>query len=726
MKAIAEYFRDLASEDRFFGAEPPTPDVQMLHAIAQKSSEKPVDAEMAENGLRLTQTPEAAPAQPEVAAAAPAPVGADEEGTDSVPATPTNTASEREPDASATTYAADTWETAEEPVSAATPIEEDDDRVETFEAVAEVTDTPGDASEPHVAAEMVELAAAEDAYAEDSDLGWSFEAEDEQETAEDVFDAEDDENLFADIADSTDTADWSATTEEAVAEEEVFETEDVTTPSFAQAVIYAEDDVEDIEPLVDAASFAEDAPVDDEDVAALFQIEETAPEVPVKDAIAATTDTPEETGLSASSIAAKLQRIRSVVAASVSGLGSGQKSSAVDDMAETDDLTDDMSYALEEDNATDSVLVEDGFITAQSLEEPQNDADTAEFYDLEDESFEPEQSLEDELAEIEQDVEAPRRGVALELSDEDLIAAAAMARPRNAPRPKAFERTLEAEAPEADMDLSTTAEEDLRNDLAAIEEDLAEADLAKAEADAEEAAEMRRLRAQESLGEDAAGNNDETVERLLSQTNSKLNDDTTQRRQSALAHLKAAVAATIADRVSPKDSDAPEDIDETADDYRKDLASIVRPRSVDVSEDDAEMDTGDGPDTAEIEPLVLVPQARIEPETQVRPRRINRSEKADLMREQASGFADYAEEVGAQELHDLLEAAAAYLSTVEGKEHFSRPEVMHMVMRHDRDRAFSREAQLRSFGDLLRNGTIEKVNRGQFVISTDSRYVAAG
>lgn len=62
MKSIAEYFRDLAADDRFFGAEPPQPDVQHLHALAQENSLVPVEAVPEHNGIRLRQSPsDAAP-----------------------------------------------------------------------------------------------------------------------------------------------------------------------------------------------------------------------------------------------------------------------------------------------------------------------------------------------------------------------------------------------------------------------------------------------------------------------------------------------------------------------------------------------------------------------------------------------------------------------------------------------------------------------------------------
>ena len=239
---------------------------------------------------------------------------------------------------------------------------------------------------------------------------------------------------------------------------------------------------------------------------------------------------------------------------------------------------------------------------------------------------------------------------------------------------------------------------------------------------------------------DTGSEND--MDRILAETNNQLGDSDGTRRRSAIAHLRAAVAATKAEKQAGSDLTEPDEEEDT-DAYREDLAQVVRPRrpAVKPAGDTPTRRTEDRP-----APLKLVAEQRVDmtesaPSGPVRPRRIRvadiakqeeEAERALARREadadhdadkhaqaaaaHAASFTEFAARVGAVDLPDLLEAAASYLAFVEERDQFSRPQLMTKVRQVEQE-DFNREDSLRHFGRLLREGKLRKVAGGRFAVS---------
>jgi hypothetical protein len=203
------------------------------------------------------------------------------------------------------------------------------------------------------------------------------------------------------------------------------------------------------------------------------------------------------------------------------------------------------------------------------------------------------------------------------------------------------------------------------------------------------------------------------MSRLLAETDQQMDEPEGATRRDAFAHLRAAVAAKKADDALGVSSDTVEGDDA----YRNDLADVVRPRRPDRSGARTPR-----PGEGRPAPLKLVAEQRIDVDSPttagpVRPRRVAAVDDTPSI--EGESFADFASEVGATTLAQQLEAAAAYMSFVEGRDQFSRPQLMTKVRQLNAQSGFSREDGLRHFGQLLRAGKIEKIKGGRFTVSED-------
>ncbi|MEW9918934.1 hypothetical protein AB2B41_04935 [Marimonas sp. MJW-29] len=722
MKAIAEYFRDLAADDRYFGAEPPQPDAEMLARIAEKEVARRVQARQQDGKIVLSALEDAAPApQPAEAAAIAAPlVTAEQAAPVATAADAPAVADAPEADAPEDTLETAAIETQSIDVAEA-PDVTDENVVAITTALIEDTTALADAAIADVATEDVPDivpgqpdAEVEAFFAESATFA---DATDEALDDTDTIEAEEVEEAAAEAPAPDSIAAKLQRIRAVVAQhEEADEEDDYLEDEHAEAsgsegspALIAEARA-DIEQALEEdetsdlhALSLEDEEDEDDDVSAILSRLTETPEDIADEALIDTGDEDED-ALSFEETAEDEDE--------------DEDDLSLEETAEVEDEDEDMSL---EDTVSNLFDEDEGTLVSEDEDAL---ADTAQDDDQESVAAAPhrarvikvkradlEAAIEKgELEEYEDDTETAE--------DESVLDAVAPAKRRETALSREDEEDLVRELAELEDDIAAEAKEAEDNAVAAASDD-EDAEAAVAE-DAEDLAEEEEPSARAarkslpSIDDDAGGD----MNRLLAETDHKMDEPESATRRDAFAHLRAAVAAKKADSTIEDEAEG----FGTTGAYREDLAEVVRPRRPVASEARTER-----PEESRPAPLKLVAEQRIDVERPgnagpVRPRRV--AAMADAAQDGGDGesFADFAADMGANSLPELLEAAAAYLSFVEGREQFSRPQLMTKVRQVTEYDGFSREEGLRSFGQLLRSGKIEKIRGGRFTVSDDIGY----
>lgn len=747
MKAIAEYFRDLAAEDRYFGAEPPQPDAEMLHRIAEREMARRVEAKIQKNGviLRPSEGAEALP-MPEPVATAPVvpapPVPVPHAA--AVPPRP-EPASPAAVDPISESVAAKLQRirsAVAQARAAQSPVEPDPE----LDAAPLVLPEPGPAPAQAEAAPVADEATSAEDFAAPEDFGFALDISGPLsveeaaailgDTAEASEDAEEDTPAAApDMAPSMDSEKIERMRRRAErraarlmqAETQLTAVEETVAEAPAEAPSLSADELsveaapsavapEPFETETETAADQHDATL--EQVMAALAEAEPAPAEPVVDPAPAA-DIPTDAAPEPA------EPVRPVIRARVIKL---RRADALPATAPVDAANDSAAVAEE---ATEHVAPEAApqdviaavSATLASAEPPAARDDTAEGTDPAALSPEAEAELLAELAALTENL--PETDWDIEGWSGETTAPAAA--PQDTAAEEQPTEDPEVEAFEADLDSVMQA---------ADPEPLPEVDPTPAPVAPREPAAMppRPASRVPALPEG-------DLPRLLEKADAQMAGNENRRRISAIAHLKAAVAATVAERRAGGEG---VEKDETAP-YRRDLTQAVRPRRpVLPTVAESHHIAASRPEVRPA-PLVLVSEQRVDrapaeavaKAQAVRPRRISATslpQEADrtsdeesevpLSPEEASSFAEFAQSRAPQGLAELLEAAAAYTAQVEGRPHFSPPQIMSKVTAIGAD-SFSREDRLRVFGTLLRQGKIAKVKRGQYAITEASRFYQA-
>ncbi len=608
MKAIAEYFRDLAADDRYFGAEPPTPDTAMLHRIAEGATQRRVQAQVQDNGVVLRQGDAISDAVAPVVKPAPALLGGDAAQIEADEAAARLARLRAEIDQKTAQQEAQVPAPAPAPAPAPTP------------APAPATAAPATAAAAKIEAL---LDAGDDTYTEDQH------------------------------ADDVATSGAKSAANPAVLAVEAAKAEIARAKEEAAKAQAAKAEAERQKAEAAAKLKAEEEAAAQKAAAAQAEAEKAAAEKAAADKAAAEKAAADK--------------------------AAAEKAAA--DKAAADKAAAEKAAA--EKAATDLPSAEAGKFRVEVVRGGQADDQT--------------------------------KGAAPLVPAGDA--------PNDAPRARIIRIRRVAQVGGVSQLAPTVSPPAAPTALSAADEAALAAELAALDGPAPQLATPGRAK---------LNLNEETLDKLVARANSDMEDDAVKRRQAAMAHLKAAAAATQADRALG----LPTGASDVMDSYKNDLTSAAPPAN-------APRGT----------PLVLVSEQRIKrddsvpvaqsakPESHLKltPAPANKPAENIFRGDDEDGevtgpqsniftgvetFEDFADRLGASEQIELMEAAAIYVAHVEKQPLFRRRQLIRHMSSLPDALPMTREASVAIFNQLMGLGRFTEVEPGLFAVTDRSPLLA--